>query len=125
MKKFIAGSGAALLVLLAGCSIIPPDRRATARPMPASLGAELVGRALRVEAGANGVSTMHFRQDGTVRAAFGGRSVDGSWAVANARLCFSWAGTSRECWPYTAPFIRGEARTITSDRGNVVRVTLQ
>jgi hypothetical protein len=69
------------------------------------------------------VTTLRFGQGGAVRAAFRGRSVNGRWRVADRRLCFFWRGARRECWPYRAPFERGRTRTVTSDRGNTVRVT--
>ena len=74
---------------------------------------------------ANGqVTTLRFRENGLVRARFGGRSLDGRWRIAGRRLCFDWPQARRECWPYREPFQRGRARTLTSDRGNVVRVTM-
>jgi hypothetical protein len=112
-------------MLLGGCSIIPQSREAPAPLRAAPLGPELYGQALRVDAGGGRVSTMRFAPDGSVQAQFGGQSVNGAWAIANSRLCFSWAGTSRECWPYAVPFVRGQTATLTSDKGNVVRVTLQ
>ena len=39
-------------------------------------------------------------------------------------LCFWWGNAPRECWPYPAPFERGRSRSLTSDRGNQVTVTL-
>lgn len=74
---------------------------------------------------ANGeVTRLSFRNNGTVRAAFRGRTLNGRWQVSSRRLCFSWPNARRECWPYREPFVRGRARTLTSDRGNVVRVTM-
>ena len=74
---------------------------------------------------ANGeVTTLRFLRDGEVRATFRRRTLAGRWRVSDRRLCFYWPRAPRECWPYRAPFERGRARTLTSDRGNVVRVTL-
>jgi hypothetical protein len=70
------------------------------------------------------VSTLHFAPNGVVHAEFGGQQVTGTWVAAPGQLCFSWAGSSRECWPYTAPLRRGETVSLTSDRGNRVQVTL-
>lgn len=127
MKMKLAAAAASGLVLLAGCSIIPPSRGGgpAVQSMVVPRGAELVGRTLRVEAAGGGVSTMRFNGDGTVQAAFGSQQVNGAWTVASSRLCFAWAGANRECWPYTTSFVRGETVTLTSDRGNVVRATLQ
>ena len=87
-------------------------------------GGELVGRTLRMEAANGEVTRLRFAQCGGVRAAFRGRTLDGRWEASSRRLCFFWPRVRRECWPYREPFVRGRVRTITSDRGNVVRVTL-
>ena len=88
-------------------------------------GGELAGETLRMETARGRTSVLLFQRDGTVRAAFGESVVTGRWEVVNRNLCFYWTGAPRECWPYPAPFRPGETRTITSDRGNVVRVTRQ
>jgi hypothetical protein len=86
---------------------------------------EFVGRELSVEARNGQVSTLRFRGDGNVMARFGERETEGRWALEDRRLCFTWAGNFRECWPREAPFRRGRTVTITSDRGNVVQVTMR
>jgi hypothetical protein len=83
----------------------------------------LAGQTLRMTATNGQVTTLRFAEDGSVRARFGGRSLDGRWRVSRGRLCFEWPRARRECWPYEEPFRRGRTRTITSDRGNVVQVT--
>ena len=85
---------------------------------------DLAGRTLRMTATNGQVTTLRFRDDGMVRARFGGRSLDGRWRISGRRLCFDWPQARRECWPYREPFQRGRTRTLTSDRGNVVRVTM-
>ena len=100
--------------LLAGC--------ATTRS-PAT-GTELAGRSLRMETARGEVTILRFREGGRVRADFRGHTLAGRWQAANRRLCFYWTGAPRECWPYRAPFERGRARNVTSDRGNVLRVTM-
>jgi hypothetical protein len=87
-------------------------------------GSELAGRTLRMEPARGQMTMLSFQRDGVVRAAFGSTVVPGRWEVANRNLCFYWSGAPRECWPYDAPFRRGETRTITSDRGNLIRVTM-
>ena len=87
-------------------------------------GGELVGRTIAVEARGGQRSTLHFRPNGSVQAAFGGRKTDGRWWVAERRLCFQWGGSWTECWPYRRPFRVGEPNRITSDRGNDVTATL-
>ena len=111
-------------VLLSACSTIVPPSPSTALPMSAA-GSELVGQTRRLETAAGQASTLHFAENGVVHAQFGSQSVQGNWVANNGQICFSWAGTSRECWPYTAHFARGQAVSLTSDRGNQVRVTLQ
>ena len=113
------------LVLLSACNTVVPrsvqPQQMAARPA----GAELIGQALRLETAGGQVSTLRFADNGVVRAQFGTREITGSWVATANQLCFAWAGSSRECWPYTQPLVRGETVTLTSDRGNVVRVTLQ
>lgn len=101
-------------ILLSGCATIRGERP----------GSELVGRTLSLQTARGEVSTLRFRSDGTVRAAFARGSVVGRWQAGDRSLCFFWSGAPRECWPYREPFVRGRTRTITSDRGNVVRVTM-
>jgi hypothetical protein len=100
--------------LLSGC--------ATMRGEPT--GSELVGRTLSMQTARGEVTTLRFRSDGSVRAAFARGAVIGRWRTDDQRLCFFWSGAPPECWPYGEPFVRGQSRTITSDRGNVVRVTM-
>ena len=102
------------VMLLSGCT--------TTRREPA--GSELVGRTLRMEAASGEVTTLSFQADGSVRAAFQRGSVTGRWQAEGRSLCFFWTGAPRECWPYRNRFERGRTRTVTSDRGNVVRVTM-
>jgi hypothetical protein len=106
---------ASLSLLVSGCASVLP------RSQP---GSELVGQNLRMETRAGQVSTLQFRNGGVVRARFGGQEILGRWQVEPARLCFLWTGAPRECWPYPQVFRKGETRTITSDRGNVSRVTM-
>ncbi|QAY77365.1 hypothetical protein [Sphingosinicella sp. BN140058] len=105
--------GLCLTVALAGCA------GGGDRPQSA---AGIAGRTLQVTAANGQVSTLSFGSDGGVRASFNGRDVSGRWAMEKQRLCFTWGGSFRECWPYATPIRRGETRSITSDRGNVVKV---
>ena len=86
---------------------------------------EFVGRSLSVEAANGQVTTLSFLADGTVTARFGERETQGRWALEEGRLCFTWAQSFRECWPYAGGFRAGRTVQITSDRGNVVRVTMR
>ena len=109
-------------MLLGACSVIPGgDRnRDHGPPQP-----EFVGRQMTVVAANGQVTSLRFRRDGEVTARFGERETEGRWALERRRLCFTWGGSYRECWPYAQPFQQGRTRTVTSDRGNVVRVTLR
>ena len=111
----------AAALLLGACSVIPGgDRdRDYGPPRP-----EFVGRQMTVVAANGQTTSLRFQRDGDVTARFGERETAGRWALERRRLCFTW-GNYRECWPYAQPFQQGRTRTITSDRGNVVRVTLR
>jgi hypothetical protein len=111
-------------LLLGACStLVPPSPRADRVGMRPA-GAELIGQSVRLETANGQASTLRFADNGVVRAQFGSQEVAGTWVATGTQLCFSWSGTSRECWPYSRPLVRGETMTLTSDRGNVVRVTL-
>ena len=102
------------LLLLGGCATFGGPR----------LGSELVGRSVQLSPVRGQASTLHFGENGSVRSVFGRGQANGRWWVRGRRLCFLWAGT-QECWPYRARLRPGETRTIRSDRGNLVRVTLR
>ena len=110
-------AGAALLV---GCATATPER-----PERGSEEPEFVGRALDVVAANGQTTTLRFRRDGVVTARFNESETEGQWSLSPRELCFTWRRTFRECWPYTQPFRRGRPVAITSDRGNVVRVTMR
>ena len=101
-------------LLLSGCATIIPRGDTNLSP---------AGQTLQVIAANGGESRMQFRPDGRVVAAFGERSVTGNWEMDGNNLCFRWGAAPRECWPYARAFERGRTVTVTSDRGNVVRVT--
>lgn len=114
MRKALFAASLGGSMLISACATVLP------RSQP---GGELAGQSLRVQTSRGDVSTLQFRGDGAVRALFGERQLVGRWEVANQRLCFFWGQAPRECWAYRAPFRRGQTVTLTSDRGNVVRVT--
>lgn len=119
-RRLAAPFAAALL--LGACSVIPGgDRDRDYGPPPP----EFVGRQMTVVAANGGVTTLRFERDGDVTARFGERETAGRWELERRRLCFIWGASYRECWPYAQSFERGRTRTVTSDRGNVVRVTLR
>jgi hypothetical protein len=85
---------------------------------------EYVGRTLRVEAANGQVTNLSFQRGGDVVATFNGRETRGRWDQDLDKLCFTWAGSYKECWPHDRPFRSGRTEAIKSDRGNLVRVTL-
>ena len=105
-------------LLLAGCATLGVGDRGAPRFTPA-------GQALRVVAGNGAASFMQFRNNGTVTARFNNREIAGQWGLQGNNLCFQWPRAPRECWPYSAPFLRGRPVSIVSDRGNRVQVTRQ
>ena len=110
----------AAALLLGACAVIPGGRdRDLGPPAP-----EFVGRQMTVVSAKGQVTTLRFQRDGDVTARFGERETNGRWVLERRNLCFTWGGSYRECWPYARPFEIGRTRAITSDRGNVVRVTL-
>jgi hypothetical protein len=108
----------ACAALLGGCATLGMGGREP--------GAELIGRSAALITGNGQRSTLTFGQGGRVTAAFARGQSNGRWWVRERQLCFEWAGqaATRECWPYARPFRTGQTRTVTSTRGNVVRVTL-
>jgi predicted small secreted protein len=117
MRKPLIAAVLASSVLLGGCATIFGGGR--------SPGAELVGRSAQLVPARGQPSTLYFNKGGQVRAVFGTRQAAGRWSIRNERLCFLWGGNFRECWPYSVPLRPGQTRSITSDRGNVVSVTLR
>lgn len=117
--KALAAPLLALATLSACATVVPAPGPAAWAP-----GSELINQRVRLQTASGQVSTLHFAPGGVVHAEFGGRQVTGTWVATPNQLCFAWPGASRECWPYTAPLRRGQMVTLTSDRGNVVRVTL-
>ncbi len=108
---------------LSACATVVP-RPSAPLVVSRSPGSELIGQQVRLETAAGQLSTLHFAPNGAVHAQFGSQQVAGNWVANQTQLCFSWGGAARECWPYTAPLRRGQTVSLTSDRGNVVRVTL-
>jgi hypothetical protein len=113
---------AAKYVTVGACALAIAGCATSRRDMP--LGAELVGQQIRMETARGQVSTLTFRRDMTVRAQFGENAVTGRWQVSEDGLCFWWGNAPRECWPYVRPLRDGETRSLRSDRGNEVTVTL-
>ena len=112
LHSLLATASAGLL--LSGCASIIPRDRGPVSP---------IGQTLQVIAANGAESRMQFRSDGRVVAAFGERSLTGNWEMEGDNLCFRWGAAPRECWPYRGGFQQGRTVSVTSDRGNVVRVT--
>lgn len=115
MRKAVIAAALGAPLFLGACATVP-------RVAP---GTELIGRSVQMQTAQGQTSMLTFRDQGQVTAAFGRQQVHGRWFVRNRQLCFVWTGAPQECWPYPAPFPRGRTVTLTSDRGNQVRVTLQ
>ena len=115
MRKGLTAAAFAAMILLGGCATV----------FGSGGGSELVGRTARLVPAQGQASTLYFGDKGIVRSTFGRRTATGRWWVRNRQLCFQWARSFRECWPYPAPFRPGQTVRIKSDRGNVVRVTLR
>jgi hypothetical protein len=97
-------------------------------PEAGALGSELYAPNATVRVDLQGdTNTLTFRPDGTVTNFVHSNhmTVQGHWWVVNNQLCINWAGTNRpECWPYPVAWVPGQTLTVTSDRGNTVKVTL-
>jgi hypothetical protein len=87
-------------------------------------GTELIGHSVQMVTARGQTSILHFEESGAVRATYTGGQTSGRWFMRNNQLCFLWGSAPQECWPYSVPLQRGRTRSITSDRGNVVQVTL-
>jgi hypothetical protein len=101
--------------VLAGCSTLSGG---------SERGSQLVGQRIQLVPAAGQPSILSFGGNGVVRSSFGRRSAVGRWWVQGRRLCFLWAGSFRECWPYRRPFPHRRQVRLRSDRGNLVWVTL-
>lgn len=86
---------------------------------------EFVGRPISVEAANGQLTTLLLHPDGTVEARYNGKTTAGRWDFRDGNLCYTWGGNFRECWRHEQPFVRGRSETVRSDRGNVVKVTLE
>lgn len=117
MRKSLVALTLSGSLLIGGCATIFGDGRRA--------GSELVGRSARLEPARGQASSLYFNADGSVLSVFGRHQASGRWWIRKKRLCFLWAGKVQECWPYAIPLQTGRTRTIISDRGNVVRVTLR
>ena len=130
------------LILIAGCATVetPEGQPVAARPAsaaeveyPAPPGAGALGSELyapnatvRVDLPTD-VNTLTFHSDGSVDNLVHSNKMvaHGRWWVVRNQLCINWSGTHRpECWPYPTAWVPGQTLTLTSDRGNTVKVTL-
>ena len=109
------------LLVLCGSLVLSACATLVPRVVP---GTELIGQSVEMVTARGQRSTLHFEESGTVRATYTGGQTSGRWFMRNNQLCFLWGTAPQECWPYAVPLQRGRTRSITSDRGNVVQVTL-
>lgn len=131
---FVARFGG--LVVVAACAL-PQEYRVAAGGAP--LGPEdiiaapsdeetaLQGTTVEV-ASANGRvrNQLQFLPDGIVYIVPRNRAIrfPARWEIRDNWLCVNWRPRGPECWPYEQGFRVGEPVTLTSDRGQTVRVTL-
>ncbi len=110
------------LLVLSGSLALSACATLVPRVVP---GTELIGHSVQMVTARGQASTLSFEENGTVRAAYAGGQTSGRWFMRDSQLCFVWGSAPQECWPYATPLQRGRTRSITSDRGNVVQVTLR
>jgi hypothetical protein len=107
---------AAAALLLAACATVP---------QPGATGAELIGQTMRVEIPGNATTILRFNAGGTVVGTSDAGEATGRWNVESGRLCMEWPRLGRECYPYTAPFRRGQTVSLTGTSGVTVSAMLQ
>ena len=117
-----------------GTAVAPSGATVPTVPFqPGMMGSELAQQRVRVQsissnsATQGAVNILHFMPDGMVSSQLAdspGEAVEGRWWFANNQLCFSWPTRGQECWAYPAALQRGQTTTLTSDRGQSVRVTM-
>ena len=115
MIRYTFAAALAALALPA-CATLAPQ---------AAPGSELVGRTMRVELPGGEVTILSFNGDGTVIGTGTGPQAFGRWAMEPGRICMEWQRVGRECYPYAAPFRRGQTVTLTGTSGVTVRAALQ
>lgn len=129
------------MALVAGCATVETpegqpvpatpaaaDAAYPAPPIAGALGSELYApnATVRVDL-PHDTNILTFHSDGAVDNLVRSTNMvaHGRWWVVGNQLCINWNGTHRpECWPYPAAWVPGETLTVTSDRGNTVKVTL-
>ena len=89
--------------------------------------AELDGTVIRA-ASVDGsvVNRVHFYPDGAIRIVpeDGQSALPGTYTVQGEQLCLHWQPRGSECWPYARAFQPGETVSLTSNRGQTLRITL-
>lgn len=89
--------------------------------------AELAGTVIRAETlDGTVMNRVHFYPDGVIHIVpeDGSAAIPGTYAVQNNQLCLTWQPRGTECWPYERAFVEGQTVTLTSNRGQMARVTL-
>lgn len=128
---YAATLGGALV--LAGCASSGSDLEvaATDNPVPETVlvapPSDLTGTVIRAATlDGDVVNRVHFYPNGVIHIVpeSGDVAIPGTYEVANNQLCLNWAPRGIECWPYTRAFQMNETVTLTSDRGQMARVTM-
>lgn len=99
---------------------VPP---AALQPPPSDLAGTVI-RAATVDGDI--VNRVHFYPNGVIHIVpeDGAAAIEGTYAVRDDMLCLDWAPRGTECWPYTRAFQMGETVTLTSNLGQMARVTM-
>lgn len=127
IAAFIAAASAAAI---SGCT---PYVGATGEAIPASeiepyssWPSELEGRTVDIVTQDGLENRVNFEPGGqmTILIEEGAPVVDGVWGFDDEdTLCVAFAPRGEECWPYE-PMVVGETQTVTSNRGQTLRVTM-
>ncbi len=128
--KIAALTALALGASLAGCTHYVG---ASGAPVPASeiepyssWPTELEGRTVDIVTEDGIENRINFRPGGEMEILVGegGHVVEGVWGYQNEdTICVAFAPRGEECWPYE-PMAIGETQTVTSNRGQTLRVTM-
>ncbi len=88
--------------------------------------AELEGRTVDIVTQDGLENRINFQPGGEMEILIqeGGPIVDGVWGFRDEdTVCVAFAPRGEECWPYE-PMMVGETQTVTSNRGQTLRVTM-
>ena len=84
------------------------------------------GRTVRIETQSGLKNNVNFAPDGTMTIEVVGSGlpvVEGFYGMQGNNVCINFSPRGQECWPYVQMAV-GETRTVTSDRGQTLKVTM-